>query len=420
MTQTAALKQIFGLLRWLTIALLAVFTSGAAMAQDITVAVGFGRIVNLSQPASSVFVGTDELVSVQAVTPTAVYVSGLAPGFTNLIAMNDDEEVILSRRVNIVPESEETSAVMSQLIPLGSITVKRIGSTDILIGQARTIEDAQAVVALRQGLEADGRRVLDETSVTTPYQIGVRVRIVELQREQIQRLGFDLTAYDQTAPFRVLTGGGVAADFLQGASGIGTSAVRAGVGGSRGDLDVNMVLDVLEARGLVQILSEPVLTTVSGRKATFSAGSEFASPVNQGDGIITNEYRRSGISIDLLPTALPNGRISLEINPKMSYVDNSVGSDVNGTPTLQVRETNTTVEVGSGQTFAIAGLHQQFSEVNEVGLPGVMRRFFTNRETRKNAQEVIFFVTPYFSDGATTHEPERHVSVHDTIGFIFK
>jgi pilus assembly protein CpaC len=257
--------------------------------------------------------------------------------------------------------------------------------------------------------------------------VALRVRFVEASRTQLRALGVNLAAVDGT-DLRVLTGIANPTDFLSGENGLGTNALGVGASGEIGDASIDALVTALERRGVVRILSEPTLTTTSGKRATFRAGGEFAFPVNQGNDVITAQYRSFGVSLDFLPVVLPNNRIAIEVAPEVSFIDADVGVQVSGfnAPGLSVRSATTTVEVGSGQTFAIAGLYEQFATDSDTGIPGtrdsLLRGLFGTTAQRREERELIILITPYLVEASDAVEAARppHVKVSDTVGFILQ
>jgi len=152
------------------------------------------------------------------------------------------------------------------------------------------------------------------------------------RQSHLKRIGFNVGATQNRSGniYTLLTGTGGAT---------GATGGLLSVDGS-GNFSINAILEALESEGV---------------------GGEFAFPVNQGDGVISAEYKATGVSLEFLPTILPNNRMLIEVSPEVSFVDPSQGVEIAGfnAPSISVRRADTTVDVGSGQTFAIAGLYEQ-------------------------------------------------------------
>jgi pilus assembly protein CpaC len=279
----------------------------------------------------------------------------------------------------------------------------------------------------------EGANVVSRLRMATPLQVNLRVRFAEVSRSLVRTLGMNLTSIDGTGGFQfgVTRGRAAASTFFPGnALGVGTSSIVqdvpdpnnpgqfisqagtnvlrsqglgtvAGVGKFLG-LDLLGALDAGETMGLVTTLSEPNLTALSGETAQFLAGGEFPIPLSQGLGTTTIEYKNYGVSLAYTPTVLANGRISIRVRPEVSELSSQGAVTVNNftIPALTVRRAETTVELGSGQSFMIAGLLSNNAQSTIDKLPGVgdlpiVGALFKSTEFRKGQTELVIIVTPY-------------------------
>jgi pilus assembly protein CpaC len=167
---------------------------------------------------------------------------------------------------------------------------------------------------------------------------------------------------------------------------------------------ITAVLDILESRGLARVLAEPSLVAMSGQTATFLAGGEFPVPVSQGGAVaggISVEYKEFGVRLSLSPTVLARDRIALKIAPEVSDLDFSAGIQIGGVsvPALKVRRTDTTVELGDGETFLISGLVSSNLISSIDKLPGlgdipILGALFKSSNLEREDRELIMVVTP--------------------------
>jgi pilus assembly protein CpaC len=151
----------------------------------------------------------------------------------------------------------------------------------------------------------------------------------------------------------------------------------------------------LEEHGVVRMLSEPTLVTLSGRPATFIAGGEFAVPTTvgvAGAAAVTTDFRAYGAIITFLPVVLDKDHIRLEVAPEFSQIDS--GTSVNGTPGLRTRAVTTTVEMREGQTLAIAGLLDDSMKGDNEGDVPLLGQIFGRRGLSRNETELLILVTP--------------------------
>jgi pilus assembly protein CpaC len=178
-------------------------------------------------------------------------------------------------------------------------------------------------------------------------------------------------------------------------------ATLAGLGKLFG-LDLAGTLDLAENLGLVTTLSEPNLTSLSGETATFLAGGEFPIPISQGLGNVSIDFRNFGVSLAYTPTVLANGRISMRVRPEVSELSSQGAVTLNGfvVPALTIRRTETTIELGSGQSFMIAGLMSNNAQNTLEKAPGlgdipILGNLFRSRSFRRGETELVIIVTPY-------------------------
>jgi pilus assembly protein CpaC len=169
-------------------------------------------------------------------------------------------------------------------------------------------------------------------------------------------------------------------------------------------LDLTATVDLLAREGLVSLLAEPNLTAVSGETANFLAGGEFPIPVSQDLGAISIEFRQFGVSLAFTPTILNSNRISMRVRPEVSALDFAngvaIGADTDIVPALTVRRAETTVELASGQTFAIAGLVQSTDSINAEEVPGlgdipILGELFKSDQFQHRESELVIMATPY-------------------------
>ncbi len=149
-------------------------------------------------------------------------------------------------------------------------------------------------------------------------------------------------------------------------------------------------------------LAEPTLTALSGETASFLAGGEFPVPISQSLGAVTIEYKQYGVGLAFTPYVLADGRISMRVRPEVSELSNEGTIRLNGfnVPALTTRRAETTVELGSGQSFMIAGLlrNANTNDVNKAPFLGdlpIIGLLFRSTNYRRAETELVIIVTPY-------------------------
>jgi len=167
-------------------------------------------------------------------------------------------------------------------------------------------------------------------------------------------------------------------------------------------LDILSAIDAAETDGLVTTLAEPNLTALSGETASFLAGGEIPIPIAQGLGQVSVEYKQYGVSLAFTPTVLSDGRISLRVRPEVSQLSSAGTVTLGGftIPGIVTRRAETTVELGSGQSFMIGGLLNNNTANSTDKVPGVgalpiIGALFRSNSFRRQQTELIIVVTPY-------------------------
>ncbi len=342
--------------------------------------------------------------------------------------------VAMPRTMGLGPEAaREVQLAIHRTVP-GSrtVTAQAAGGRLILRGAVPNAMASQQIEAIARGIIGDEASILDTMTVLGSIQVNVRVRIAEIDRTITRQLGFNWQALGAGGNWRfgVLTGaatgiasavpafGALPAGALSTTtsplnslgiapfSGAASGPFQLGAGYTSGTRDINGVIDALAADQLVTILAEPNLTAQSGETASFLAGGEFPIPVGQQNGQMTVEFKNYGVSLAFVPTVMSDGRINLHVNPEVSQlttvgaVQISAGNSSISIPALTVRRADTTVELGSGQSFAIAGLLQKTSTDAASGVPGVgdmpvLGSLFRSDAFQRNESELVIVITPY-------------------------
>ena len=386
----------------------------------IRVDVGKGELLRLDRDADTVFVADPEIADVKIKTARLIYIYGKTPGETSLYAVDAEQHVITNKPVVVKRDVDRLQSAIDQVVPDGAVDVKSVDETLVLEGHVDTPGEAEEARRLARNYVTDDKLLINHISVDAPNQVNLRVRVAEVQHNVVKDLGINWDAIEHIGNFAFGLATGTPA-----MSGLASSLTptplnfitRNAVNGGTSDslfggfntngLNVDAVIDALDQNGLVNILAEPNLTAVSGETASFLAGGEFPIPVPQpGSGgsapTITVSYKPFGVALSFTPVILAGGRISLRVRPEVSQITTSGQVQINGfsIPALTTRRAETTVEMGSGQTFAIGGLLQ--NNINETisGLPGlkdvpVLGALFRSQNFQRNESELVILVTPY-------------------------
>ncbi len=384
----------------------------------VTLDVSQGKLIVLPAPATNVFIADPTIADVQVANADHIFVFGKKGGRTSLYALGVDG--ILLRSVTVEVRN-----------PIGraqQLTSSTPGSSDIHVGTTAdglvvdgTAADAAAAALAQRSAAAnvpDKTPVDDRVKVRSSVQVMLRVRIAEIDRSITKQLGFNWNAVLQTGAFQygLYTGRSIYSplptvgsgfpsfsDFQPASALQGAAQPGSAIGGiNTAGANINAAIDALAEEGLVTILAEPTLTAISGEMASFLAGGEFPIPVSQALGVTTIQFQSYGVSLTFVPTVLSANHISLHVKPEVSQISSTGSITINGTtiPGLTVRRAETTIELGSGQSFAIAGLLQDNDSNDIQRFPGlgdlpVLGALFRSSNFQHSESELLVVVTPY-------------------------
>ncbi len=388
-------------------------------AQEIVLSIGRGELVTVPGTMADVFVANDQIADVQVKSQRQLYVFGKAGGETTIYASNERGDVIFSANIRVGSNIGSVDQMLALAMPDAKVNVSTMGTNTVLLtGTVGAPEDAAEAERLVQAFLGEEANVISRLKTATPLQVNLQVKFAEVSRSLVREIGANLTSADSGNGFQIGigTGRGALTQYTPGGpvgtnvtdGGEGTSVITtaggttlAGLGRLFG-VDLAGTLDLSERLGLVTTISEPNLTALSGETATFLAGGEFPIPVSQGLGQVTVQFRQFGVSLAYTPTVLSNGRISMRVRPEVSELSTQGAITLNGfqVPSITTRRTETTVELGSGQSFMIAGLMSANSQNSLEKAPGlgdvpILGNLFRSREYRRGETELVIIVTPY-------------------------
>lgn len=373
-------------------------TKRVASGQTINIPVSQGQLLRIDRPVTSVFIADSEIADVAVKSQQLIYVFAKKQGTTTIYATDDSDEILASITLNVTHNLTGLGGALAQLLPGRNVTARTFDGGIILqgiVGSAIEAEDADRIARKYVG---EAEEVINKLQVSSPNQVHLRVRIAEVSRSDLQQFGINWDALVEVGDFAfgLMTAfPGVIAGALAGGSEASGSV-------STGSLDITATIDMLSEEGLISILAEPNLTAVSGETASFLAGGQFPIPVDQGDNSISIEYKNFGVSLAFTPTILNDNRISLRVAPEVSALsdEGSVRLDAFVIPALITRQAETTVELASGQTFAIAGLMTATDSLAANDVPGlseipILGDLFKSDKFQHKETELVILVTPF-------------------------
>lgn len=381
-------------------------------AEAVTIEVNEGHLVRMDRPAAAVFVANPEIAEVAVKSPRLIYVFARKPGETTLYAVDQKEAVVANLRLVVTHDLSTLSDGLSKMVPDGRVAAQSVNGAIVLTGAVGTAAEAEDARRLAARFLGDGEEVINRLHVTAPNQVNLRVRIAEVSRSALRQFGINWEALADVGDFTFgLATGNPIFGPLQEVGSTGTivqplltrqNGVNNVIGSfQNNDVSVDTLIDLLAEDNLIAILAEPNLTALSGETASFLAGGEFPVPVPDDDGIAI-EYKKFGVGLSFTPTVLGPNRISMRVNPEVSQLSNegAVRIEEIQVPSLTTRRADTTVELASGQSFAIAGLLLNNSAFDHSRVPGlgdmpILGDLFKSDRFSRQETELVIVVTPY-------------------------
>lgn len=370
----------------------------------ITLEVNKGTLVRLSGSAATVFVANPEVADVQVKSPTLVYISAKAPGETVIYAVDASDSVLLNASILVEHDISRLRSSLRQLAPGEQVSADSVDGNLVLSGVVSDAGQADKVRALAASIagEAKGSQVINRMTVATPNQVNLQVRIAEVQVNKLNEIGVNWSKIGSNLSFLTrnpVTIGSELTNTLRIGHLTGTGAIA--------------MIDALTQEGFITSLAEPNLTAMSGQTASFTAGGEFPVPITGsaattgGVPTITVEFKTFGVSLSFTPTIIDANHLNLRVRPEISELS-TVGevsvpitsSQVVTIPALTLRRAETSVELGSGESFALAGLlmhtsQQLVSKVPWIGDVPVLGALFRSDRFQRGETDLVIIVTPY-------------------------
>ena len=411
-------------------------TSGVSV---LEVPVDKGIPLTLSAPAASVFIANPDVADIQVMSPTSVMVYGKKTGQTTLMATDNGGQTLLHRTILVRQNLDDLQLALNAVIPGNKIKVNAVPNGIVLTGEAKdpgVVEDARRL-AMRY-VPKDGGEVINRIKVRGSNQIQIRVRFAEVSRDIDKRFGIDWESIGNVGGFAFGLMSGTAPAVLGGANLLNRARPVTGTNTndiisfskSGSNYNINGLIDALAAEGFITVLAEPNLTAMSGETASFLAGGEFPIPVPQAQQTITIEWKQFGVSLAFTPTLIGEDRINLHVRPEVSQLSDAGAITLSNitVPALTTRRAETTIELASGQSFAIGGLlnNNQTQTVNKYPFLGdmpIIGPLFRSTRFQNNQSELVIIITPYIVRPANEEQlglPMDGFSPPSDIDRIFK
>lgn len=425
----------------ITMAVLSADVSVAFADSDLFVPISRSSLVVMSSPVKEIVIANPDIADVHVNNSKTLTVIGKTAGSTNIRIFDGSGKILQTLDVSVGYDLPSIRRTLKNFMPEENIGVEMINTSIALTGHVRSAASvdkalrlAQEYVAFASGDSAKNAvtsvplgdssdndkypKILNMLKLVSGQQVMLRVRVAEVNRDALKRLGVD--------PSLVLAGGNFT---MAGALGTGISGLAAGATSSYTLADADKfrgtqgffwssnsshragaVISALERDGLIKTLAEPNLVAVSGEQAEFLAGGEIpvVTPSTASSGAtptVSVEYKPVGVSVKFTPDVLSENRIRMIVQPEVSEISSANSILMSGfiIPSINTRRARTTVELAPGESFMIAGLIKDSTKANIDQLPGVkelpiLGALFRSTEFQRNESELVITVTPYIVD----------------------
>jgi len=389
-------------------------------ARSVSLGVGKSVVIDLPRDIKDVLVADPKVANAVIRSARRAYIIGASVGQTNVFFFDAAGKQMAGFDIAVTRDLNGIRAAIRQILPDADIRVEGIGQGIILAGTVSSPAEAQQAFDIATRLlgtassdaATSGSKIVNAIVVRGRDQVLLKVTVAEVERDLIKQLGINLSGslgygtavlnFNNTNPFSA---------YGQSLSGSSIAGTWQGI---------TATLQAMEQAGVVHTLAEPTLTAISGETATFVAGGEFpilngysCSPTSSTPGAPYTcqpsiSFKKFGVGLNFTPVVLSGGRISLKVMTEVSNLSsqNSLTIPIPGSnssvsiPSIRTRRADTTVEIPSGGSLAMAGMIQQQTVHNINGLPGlaelpILGPLFKSNDFINQQTELMILVTPY-------------------------
>jgi len=382
----------------------------------IPLGVGKSLVIDLPRDIKDVLIADPKIANAVIRSARRAYIIGVAVGQTNIFFFDAEGHQISGFDIAVKRDLNGVRSAIKQALPASEVQVEAVGDGVMLTGTVSSTGESQMAfdIAARllgvgtNPINQDGSKIVNAITVLARDQVMLKVTVAEVKRTVIKQLGINLSGslgYGAT----VLNFNNISQFPINGTPPNGGAPPPIGAFGSAAAsrfTSVTATLQAMERAGVVHTLAEPTLTAISGESATFIAGGKFPypTPPNSVGGAAGFSWQTFGVSLAFTPVVLSEGRISLKVMTEVSELapENSVTIVGTTVPGITTRTVETTLEIPSGGSLAMAGMIQTQTKQAITGLPGLMQvpvlgALFKSRDYLNNQTELMVIVTPYIA-----------------------
>ena len=376
---------------------------------SLSVSMNRAVVVESDTPFAELSIANPSIADISSLSDRSIYVLGKSPGITTLTLLDQNGQLITNVDVVVSSDITEFKERLRQILPGEKIEVRNANDGIVLSGTVSSSQKLQRALDLAERYAPE--RVSNLMSVGGVQQVMLKVRFAEMERSVSKSLSSSLALGGSLFGGDVgISGGNGRASNSSGASnnltgslpGTNTNNGAMLFGFDAGSVEVGVLLEALESKGVVRTLAEPNLIALSGQEAKFLAGGEYPVPIAQDGGTITVEFKPFGVELNFIPRVVDGDLINLELKAAVSAIDPNNGFTVDSftIDAFKRREAQTTVEMRDGESFAIAGLLQDdfrdsSGQVPWLGDIPVLGALFRSAEYQRSQSELVVIITAH-------------------------
>ncbi|SLN40982.1 Type II secretion system protein D precursor [Roseovarius litorisediminis] len=376
--------------------------------RDLNVSMNRAVVVESDVPFAELSIANPAIADFSTLSDRTIYVLGKTPGRTTLTLLDGNGRLITNVEVHVTADVSEFKERLRQILPGEKIEVRSANDGIVLSGTVSSSSRLQRALDLAERYAPE--RVSNLMSVSGNQQVMLKVRFAEMQRNVSKALSTSLAIDGRSGNSLGAIGGTNTSVTQGGILGVLSGAVpnvnnnngAISFGFDVGSVEVGILLEALETKGVVRTLAEPNLTALSGQEANFLAGGEYPVPVAQDNDTTTIEFKPFGVELNFVPRVVDDGVINLEMGAAVSSLDPTNGIQADGfqIDAFRRRETSTTVSLRDGESFAIAGLLQDDFRDNNGQVPWlgdipILGALFRSADYQRSQTELVIIVTAH-------------------------
>ncbi|TIO49150.1 MAG: type II and III secretion system protein family protein [Mesorhizobium sp.] len=370
----------------------------------VFVPVSQSATIQVNATLGDIVVGDEKIADAQPMTDKTLYIIGKSVGTTTVNLFSEDKRSLGAIQIEVGQDVSDMAAAIRQVAPKARIEIGSINGKIRLSGHVKDAATLASIVEVTQQYGPDA--IINAVTIDDSEQVNLSVRILEAKRNAGRDLGVSFKSTNRSGTTR--TGTGIAAvdednvvlgpgDLLTGllsnTNPFGALITRI----IDSNIKVDLIIEALESKGVVRLLAEPNLTTVSGETASFNAGGEVPIRSVNSQGEIEIVYKQFGVNLNFTPVVLDDGKIHMKLAPEVSDL---TGFTPAGDPIFTNRKLATVVNLRDGQSFAVGGLLSSKNtrlqdQVPWLGQVPIVGALFKNSSTQKEETELVVIVTPH-------------------------